>query len=153
MKLPRRQFLHLAAARALGLQLHAVNAQGEHDFDQARAGFVEHRVDGVLVGGDPIFVNRRDQIVALAARHAISHDLQSAPVGHRRRTDELRTSIEDANRQCGVYVGRILKGEKPADLPVMQSTRFELVLNLKTAKTLGLKVPLTLQVAPDEVIE
>jgi ABC-type uncharacterized transport system substrate-binding protein len=142
MKLPRRQFLHLAAARALGLQLHAVNAQGEHDFDQARAGFVEHRVDGVLVGGDPIFVNRRDQIVALAARHAIPTIYNQRPWAIARGLMSYGTSIEDANRQCGVYVGRILKGEKPAGLPVMQSTRFELVLNLKTAKTLGLKVPL-----------
>jgi putative ABC transport system substrate-binding protein len=141
------------AARALGLQLHVVIAHGERDFDQAFATFVEHRVDAMFVGGDPIFLNRRDQIVALAARHAIPamYNLRQWPVSG--GLISYGGSLTDSFRQVGVYTGRILKGDKPADLPVQQSTKVELVINLKTANTLGLKVPLTLQVAADEVIE
>jgi len=141
------------AARALGLQLHVVVAYGERDFDQAFASFVQQRVDAMFVGGDPIFLNRRDQIVALAARHAIPamYNLRQWPVAG--GLISYGGSLTESFRQVGVYAGQILKGAKPADLPVQQSTRVELVINLKTAKALGLKVPLTLQVAADEVIE
>jgi ABC-type uncharacterized transport system substrate-binding protein len=142
-----------AAARGLGLQLYAVSARGESDLDQAFETFVQRRVDAVFVGSGPVLINRREQIVALAAKHAI-------PAMYNQRNWVISgglmsygPSVEDANRQSGIYVGQILKGAKPADLPVMQSTRFELFINLKTAKALGLKVPLTLQVAADEVIE
>jgi putative ABC transport system substrate-binding protein len=130
-----------------------VVAQGERDFDKAFATFVQHRVDAMFVGGEPIFLNRRDQIVALAARHAIPamYNLRQWPVAG--GLISHGGSLTDSFRQVGVYIGRILKGDKPADLPVQQSTRVELVINLKTADTLGLKVPLTLQVAADEVIE
>jgi putative tryptophan/tyrosine transport system substrate-binding protein len=145
-----------AAARMHGLKLqvvNVVNARGEYDFDQAFAKIAQHRPDALFIGGDPLFLFRRHQLVPLVARHAI-------PAIYNQREYVLTgglmsygTSISDASRQAGVYAGRILKGANPADLPVTQSARFELVINLNTAKTLGLKVPLTLQVAADEVIE
>jgi ABC-type uncharacterized transport system substrate-binding protein len=149
-----RQTIDLeGAARALGLQLHLVSAHGERDFEQAFVKFVERRVDAVIVGGDPIFLNRRDQVVALAAQHAIPAIYNSRTWAIAGGLMSYGPSVEDSNRLCGIYVGQILKGAKPADLPVIQSTKFDLWINLKTAKTLGLKVPLTLQVAADEVIE
>jgi putative ABC transport system substrate-binding protein len=145
-----------AAARTHGLKLHVVNvvnARGEYDFDQAFATIAQHRPDALFIGGDPLFLFQRHQLVPLVARHAI-------PAIYNQRKYVLAgglmsygTNISDAVRQSGLYIGRILKGEKPGDLPVTQSARFELVINLNTAKTLGLKVPLTLQVAADEVIE
>ena len=144
------------AARAHGLKLqvvNVVNAHGEYDFDQAFATIAQHRPDALFIGGDPLFLFQRHQLVPLVARHAI-------PAIYNQREYVLAgglmsygTNISDAVRQSGLYIGRILKGEKPGDLPVTQSARFELVINLNTAKTLGLKVPLTLQVAADEVIE
>jgi putative tryptophan/tyrosine transport system substrate-binding protein len=145
-----------AAAQTHGLKLqvvNVVNARGEYDFDQAFAKIAQRRPDALFVGGDPLFLFRRHQLVPLVARHAI-------PAIYNQREYVLAgglmsygTSISDASRQAGVYAGRILKGVNPADLPVTQSARFELVINLNTATTLGLKVPLTLQVAADEVIE
>ena len=145
-----------AAARTHGLKLHVVNvvnARGEYDFDQAFATIAQHRPDALFIGGDPLFLFQRHQLVPLVARHGI-------PAIYNQREYVLAgglmsygTNISDAVRQSGLYIGRILKGEKPGDLPVTQSARFELVINLNTAKTLGLKVPLTLQVAADEVIE
>jgi putative ABC transport system substrate-binding protein len=142
-----------AAARALGLQLHPVIAHGERDFAPAFAQFVHRRVDAIIVAGDPSFISRRDQIVALAGLHAIPAIYNSRTWAIAGGLMSYGPSVEDANRLCGGYVGQILKGAKPADLPVIQSTKFDLWINLKTAKTLGLKVPLTLQVAADEVIE
>ena len=142
-----------AAAGVLGLHTIVVNASSESGIDAAFANLVQQRIDALVVAADAFFLSRRDQLVALAARHAlptIYHLRELAAAGG---LMSYGTSLADAYRLAGVYVGRILKGEKPADLPIVQSTKFELVINLKTAKALGLTVPLIMQMTADEVIE
>ena len=142
-----------AASRTLGHPIHVVNASKDADFDTAFADFARLGVGALLVATDAFYFSRRDRLVALAARHAIPAMYAAREVTVAGGLMSYGASQEDAHRQTGVYTGRILKGEKPGDLPVMQPTTFELVINLKTAKTLGLTVPDKLLVAADEVIE
>jgi putative tryptophan/tyrosine transport system substrate-binding protein len=142
-----------AAARALDLTVDVQNAGNEREIDAAFARFSEQRIGAVLVGGDALFVNWRDQLVSLAARYAIPtgyHLPEHVTAGG---LTSYGASQKDAYRQVGVYTARILNGEKPGELPVVQPTKFELRINLKTAKALGLTVPQTLLAIADEVIE
>ena len=143
----------LQATRTLGLRLRVVHASTEHDIDAAFASFVRQRVDAGVVLPDALFNSRANQIVALAARYALPtiYSLREFPsVGG---LMSYGTGLADAYRQAGIYTGRILKGEKPEDLPIVQATKVELVINLKTAKALGITFPLTLLGRADEVIE
>jgi putative ABC transport system substrate-binding protein len=140
------------AARTLGREILVVNASSERDIDSAFATLVQQSIGGLLVTGDVFLTSRGNQLVALAARHAIPTIYIAASLS----TDGLMyygSNLADAYRLVGVYTGRILKGEKPADLPVQQSTRVELILNLKAAKALGLTFPLSLLGRADKVIE
>jgi putative tryptophan/tyrosine transport system substrate-binding protein len=143
----------LAAARALGLQVIVAEARRDSDFETAFATFVEHRAAALLVGAFPLFTNNRSTLVALAARHKIPTVYQNRDYALDGGLLSYGASQSDAFRLGGVYVGKILKGAKPADLPVQQSVRFEFVINLKTAKLLGVEVPPTLLAIADEVIE
>jgi putative tryptophan/tyrosine transport system substrate-binding protein len=141
------------AARTFGWQVRVLSASGNGDFDAAFQPLTQERVDALLVCTDPIFESQRDQIIALAAHHEVPaiYALREYPMSGGLMS--YGASITDLYRQAGVYVGRILKGERPADLPVMQASKFEFVINLKTAKALGLTVPPNLLIAADEVIE
>jgi putative ABC transport system substrate-binding protein len=135
------------------LSLQIVEASSERDLAPAFASLAANRASALYVDGDSLFTGLRVQIAALATQHVmptVFNERESVTAGG---LMSYGASTTDAYRQAGIYVGRILKGEKPADLPVVQPTKFELVINLKTAKTLGVKVPTSMQMLADEVIE
>jgi putative ABC transport system substrate-binding protein len=141
------------AATAVGQQIDILLASNESSIDAAFASAVQRHAEAMLVGSDPFFNSQRNKIIALAAQHAI-------PAIYEQREHALAgglmsygTNLSDGYRQVGIYVGRILKGEKPGDLPVVQSIKFEFVISLKTAKALGIEVPPNLSAEADEIIE
>lgn len=142
-----------AAARGLHLQTHVVNVRTEADFDAAFATLIERRVTMLFVASDPLFVGRRDRLVKLAATHGLATIYDRREIAVAGGLVSYGTNFADAHRQAGVYAGRILKGAATADLPVHQATKFELVINLKTAKALGIEVPPKLLFTADDVIE
>jgi putative ABC transport system substrate-binding protein len=142
-----------AAAESIGVEIEILDAGTNAEIDQAFPDLLQKRVEGLLVESTFLFRGRRTQILTLAARHAV-------PVIYGGRADaeagglmSYGANVTDTNRQFGIYAGRVLKGEKPADLPIMLPTRFEFLINLQTAKTLGIEVPPTLLASADEVIE
>jgi putative tryptophan/tyrosine transport system substrate-binding protein len=141
------------AASSLGKQIVVLNASSEGELDAAFASMVQQRIGALLGASDPFLFNRRDQIVALAARHRIPAIYYLRDFARAGGLMAYGNSLTDMYRLVGVYVGRILKGEKPADLPVVQSTKFEFVINLQTARSLGIEVPNSMQLLADEVIE
>jgi putative tryptophan/tyrosine transport system substrate-binding protein len=141
------------AARAIGQQIVILKTANESEIGAAFATLAQQRIGALLVASDPFFTNQRDQILTLAARYSVPAIYFVREFAVAGGLMSYGANLADAYRQAGVYAGRILKGEKPAELPVMQSTKFELVINLKTAKTLGLDVPDRLLALADEVIE
>jgi putative tryptophan/tyrosine transport system substrate-binding protein len=141
------------AARTFGLQLHVLNASTERDFDTVFTTLRQLRADGLPVVSDVFLTTHSRQLAALTIRHAVPAIFQDREFAAAGGLMSYTGSIPDSYRQAGVYTGRILKGEKPADLPVVQATKFELIINLKTAKALGFNLPLPLLGRADEVIE
>ena len=142
-----------AAATAIGPQIEFFTASTGAEIDTAFASLVQRRADALVVHPDNLFINRRVQLITLAARHAVPVIYALRPDAEAGGLMSYGTKLADAHRQAGVYTGRILKGAKPMDLPVVQPTKFEFVINLQTAKTIGLTVPTTLLARADEVIE
>jgi putative tryptophan/tyrosine transport system substrate-binding protein len=141
------------AARTLGLEIHVLHASADHDFDPAFATLVQLRAGALVIGPDPYFITRSEQLGALAFRHAIPTICPYREFAAAGGLMSYGTNIPNLFREVGVYTGRILKGEKPADLPVQQAVKLELVINLKAAKALGLNIPMALQQRADELIE
>jgi putative tryptophan/tyrosine transport system substrate-binding protein len=141
------------AAQKLGLEVHAVNATSERDFSKAFVTLVQLNVGALLIGADVVFVSNRDQLVAQAARHGIPTLYPYRNFVVAGGLASYATNLDEIYRQAGIYVARILKGAKPSDLPVLLPTKFDLVINLNTAKSLGLTIPETLLATADEVIQ
>jgi len=142
-----------AAARILGLELHVLNAVTEGDFDSVFADLVRLRAGGLVIATDALFISRSEQVAALALRHAVPAIFQFRAFAAAGGLMSYGGSLADLYHRSGVYTGRVLNGEKPGDLPVQQSTKAELIINLKTAKALGITFPLPLLGRADEVIE
>jgi putative ABC transport system substrate-binding protein len=143
----------MAASAAMGLQIEIVEAKNSPEIEAAFVTLVRNRADALLVGPAALFLSRRVQIATLATRHAIPALYNVREYTEAGGLMSYGTIETEAYRQFGVYTGKILKGAKPADLPVMQSTKFELVINLPTARALGLEIPATLLARADEVID
>jgi putative ABC transport system substrate-binding protein len=142
-----------SAARGLGVELHVVNATSERDFDAVFTSLAQLKADALIIAPDTLFISRSEQLGALTVRHRVPAITQFREFTVGGGLMSYGGSFTDAARQVGIYTGRILRGEKPADLPVQQLAKLELVINLKTAKSLGLNVPLSLLGRADEVIE
>ena len=142
-----------AAARTLGLQLDVLHASTDRDVDAVFAGVAQRRAGGLVIGGDPFFNSRREQLGALSVRHAVPTIYQGRTFAAAGGLASYGADLADSYRQAGVYAGRILKGEKPGDLPIQQATKIDLVVNLKTAKALGLTMPPSILARADEVLE
>jgi putative tryptophan/tyrosine transport system substrate-binding protein len=143
----------LSAAKTLGLELHVLNASSERDFDAVFAKLIELQAGGLVIGGSALFTGHNDQLAAQTLRHAMPAIYQRREFAAAGGLIGYGTNLTDTHRLAGIYTGRILKGEKPVDLPVQQATRVELYINLKTAKALGVTVPISLLGRADEVIE
>ena len=143
----------LSAANTFGIELHVLNASTERDFDAVFAKLTELRAGGLVIGGDALFTGHNDELAALTVHHAVPAIYQRREFAAAGGLMGYGSNIADTHRLVGLYTGRVLKGEKPADLPVQQATKIELYINLKTAKALGLTVPLPLLGRADEVIE
>jgi putative ABC transport system substrate-binding protein len=142
-----------AAARTLGLELHVLNASAERDFDAVFAKLIQLRAGGLVIGADSLFSSRSEQLAALALRHAVPAIYQDRDFAVAGGLLSYGTDFRETYRLAGIYTGRVLKGEKPGDLPVQQATKVGFYINLKTAKALGLHVPAAMQARADEMIE
>jgi putative tryptophan/tyrosine transport system substrate-binding protein len=142
-----------AAARTLGLKFHVLNATTESDFDGVFARLIQLGVGGLVIGTDSLFASRNEQLAGLALRHMVPTIYQSRDFVVAGGLLSYGTDFRETYRLAGNYIGRVLKGEKPADLPVQQATKVEFYINLKTAKALGLTMPAALQARADEMIE
>jgi len=142
-----------AAARTLGLTLHVLHASTEQEIDTAFMTLVQLRAGALVIGPDPYFNSRSEQLAVLTLRHAVPAIYQFREFVLSGGLASFGTTVADTYRPLGVYTGRILKGEKPADLPVQQATKLQLIINMKTAKALGITVPLPLSGRADEIIE
>lgn len=142
-----------ATARALGLRPHVLHASADRNLDAVFKGLSQLRADGLVIGGDPFFNSRTRQLGSLSIRHAMPAAYQFRPFAEAGGLMSYGADLADSYFQVGIYVSRILKGERPADMPVQRATKFEMIINLRTAKALGLTVPATLLARADEVLE